>query len=365
MGDKRLSTPILVATIFATHLGAGATLGLIEQISNVGIICAILTMIGVIRWSITKAIFSSYITNFKGCISQATVMQKLYGNFGLWSSNISTLIISIGLIAGQVMVMGFVFQYFFGLSSTWGIAISGAIITTYSTSGGIKAVILTDLLQMTLFCLIIAIVFWFAMERIMVEQNVLALLPQSKVWVIPHDWHSAMLVIGVMVYSIIPIGGDAPFIQRLLISGSPKQLKKTFSYVAILDLLVIFAISCIAVVLLPTVGDGSITKGEILSIVESTMHPVVVNGIALGLLAITMSTADSWLNAAAVTISHDIVKWFKPKLKDADDIRNARLATISLGLSASLLALYSSSLMSVILLANNFYHPIILIPIAA
>lgn len=363
-----MSTTVLVATIYATHMGAGATLGLIEAINDIGIICAGTALIGVFHWKISNLIYCKNINKFAGCMSQPHIMKKLYGTSGLWVSNIVNILLSIGIIAIQVMVIGFVAQSFLHILNVpqdIGIWLAAGIVIIYSISGGVKAVIATDVGQVVLFLIVIAIVFILSIEKFAFQPDFFDSISANKLWITPYDWHSCLLTISLLVWKLLPCGEEAPFLQRMLISGSSKQLEKAFGYVALIDFIVIAAIASIAIMLLPSTGDTTLSKHGIFEMIRKTMHPVLIVIVMIGILAVAMSTADSWLNAAAVIIAHDIVKKVKYSYTDKQEVLIARLATLFLGIVATTLALSGKSVLSLLLLVENLYKPLIFIPIIA
>ncbi len=365
LGYKNIPTGLLVATIYATHLGAGVTLGLIEQINNIGIICAITAIGGVFQWYFTRFIFCRDVVKFQDCLSQAHIMEKLYGPFGLWVANIVNVVDSIGVVAIQVIAIGFLGQHFLGLPPALGALLGAGVVTMYAASGGIKAVILTDLVQATLFWIIIPIVLILALQKFSTPPNLFDSIPKSKAWIMPYDGHSTLLVIAMAVYAFLPVGENAPIMQRILISRSKEQLYKAFSYIALIDLLITLSIVLIALILLTKVGEGTLSKAGIFEIISSSMHPVLLIMTIIGILAVIMSTADSWLNAGAVILTHDIINKIKPGLTDKQQITIARLATLLLGVAAAQLALMGDSVLSLLLLIMCFHKPLILIPLSA
>ncbi len=364
LGYKKISTAVLVATIYATHLGAGSTLGLIEQINNIGIVCAIIAILSVGRWYTTKAIVCKNINKFEGCLSQAHIMERLYGSFGFWISNVVNIISSVGYVAIQIVVIGFVAQYFYGFSPRVGTLLGSIVVTAYAASGGIKAVILTDLVQAILFGIVLVVLFFLSAQQVTEQPDFLSLIPESKAWILPYDGHSTLLVIGLIVYALLPTGTDAPSIQRVLISGSTSQLRKTFSYVALVDFMVILTLALVSILLLPATGTGTLNKLDIFETIKNNMPAVIVPATILGIMAVTMSTADSWLNSSAVMIVHSIVKKQK-SLIGTQQVRLARLATIVLGSAAACMALSDDSVLSLLLITECLSTPLLFVPLAA
>lgn len=378
LGSKKISTGALVSTLYATYLGAGATFGLIEQINNIGIVCVFVAGAIVLQWYITKTIFCKKIAKFKGCVSQSHIMGKLYGPSALWVCNMVNVIFSIGVVAIQIAVIGLVAQnclHLFKLdiispelSPRIGIFIGAGVVMMYSALGGVRAVILTDIMQAVLFFIIILIVLTLSVDKFYIKGNFLSDIPDSKLWIVPYNWHTTLLVIGMFTYALIPSDGcNASAIQRMLISGSSNQLQKAYSIITFIDFMVIMCISTIAVLLMPITGEGTLTRTDIFQIIGSNMPSILVGITIVGIMAITMSTADSWLNTGSVIVTHDIVKQLNiaKGFGDKQELMTAKCVTASIGAIATYFALSKSSILSMLLLVENFNIPLIFVPLAA
>lgn len=378
LGSKKISTGALVSTLYATYLGAGATFGLIEQINNIGIVCVFIAGAIIVQWYITKTIFCKGITRFKGCFSQPHIMRNMYGPSGLWVCNIVNVIFSIGIVAIQIAVIGLVVQNCLhllnldilspDLSPRIGIFIGAGVVMMYSALGGVRAVILTDIMQAVLFFVIILIVLGLSIDKFYIKSNFLSDIPESKLWIIPYDLHTTLLVVGMFIYALIPSDGcNASAIQRMLISGSSNQLQKTYSIIMFIDLMVMLCISVIAILLMPITGEGTLTRADIFQIIGSNMPTVLVGITIVGIMAITMSTADSWLNTSSVIVTHDVIRQLNigKNFTDKQELIIAKCVTVIIGAIAIYFALSKSSILSMLLLVENFNIPLIFVPLAA
>ena len=78
VGSRTISTLALITAVFATKIGAGATMGEIERVYSLGLFFAVTLMISPMFWFITAKIFAGNIDKFKDCISLTDIMRKLY-----------------------------------------------------------------------------------------------------------------------------------------------------------------------------------------------------------------------------------------------------------------------------------------------
>ncbi|MDJ1257043.1 MAG: hypothetical protein MRQ07_00055 [Candidatus Midichloria sp.] len=90
-----------------------------------------------------------------------------------------------------------------------------------------------------------------------------------------------------------------------------------------------------------------------------------IKGVVIaGLLAVIMSTADSWLNTTSVLCSHDIVGKLIP-LTEKQALIIARLSTSIIAILAIILSLWERGVMELEWLSSNFWMPIMVVPLAA
>src|SRR5688572_2055429 len=80
LGIGDISTVALVATIYATYLGAGASISMLERISAIGMLFAVTVLLRpIIMWPIYSFVFGRNIEQFRGCITPGDIMNRLYG----------------------------------------------------------------------------------------------------------------------------------------------------------------------------------------------------------------------------------------------------------------------------------------------
>ncbi len=146
-----------------------------------------------------------------------------------------------------------------------------------------------------------------------------------------------------------------------------KNTKKTCQASFILNsaewLLMFYFISAtiglIAFVLFP-----DISPDKALPVLIKNVLPIGVIGIVLAtLLAVVMSTADSYLNSATVIFSKDIWQRFiEPDLSEKKKLWIERVVNLILGGAAVVFALYATSIVDALLLTYALWAPTVLIP---
>lgn len=364
LGSGSISTGALVATIYATHLGAGATIGTIERVSVIGAIYAVTLLLSPMGWLLAYIVFGRNISQFKGCITLADVMEHLYGKVGRVMTLFASLMDDIATLAAQAIALGYLLHYFLDISVGEGMLIGMGTIIFYSTLGGIRAVVMTDVLQFSIFYVLFPVLCGLLLCKLGGWEAVSKMIPVDK-WSIRFDSSDKLYIFwGSVLYVIRPQHG-APFIQRFLMSMKRSQLKLSLIIVAFIDLTVILTI-CVFGLILSTGIEGSVTSATVIWHMINEELLFVLKGITIiGIVAIIMSTADSYLNISGALIAHNIFRHYFPKMRDKNELIIARVATLITGILAISLALYGKSVLQMVWVATNFYCPIVTIPLFA
>ena len=83
--------------------------------------------------------------------------------------------------------------------------------------------------------------------------------------------------------------------------------------------------------------------------------------VVAGILAMVMSTTDSYINSAAVMFSHDFCKPLK-LIKGYNELIWSRVFAVFIGVLAFILALNSNTILELGMMVWSFYIPIVTVP---
>jgi Na+/proline symporter len=161
LGTGGYSLLALVGTLVATDFGAGATLGDASKVFQLGLgFLIIKLMLPIKYWVIADVVvprMKSFIehtsSNEKGILSVGDIMFHYYGKPGQLLSGLLGFVVCVGIMGAQISGIGWLLHYSFGWDYTLGIGLGFGVVVAYTTAGGIRAVVRTDVFQ-TLFCFI-------------------------------------------------------------------------------------------------------------------------------------------------------------------------------------------------------------------
>jgi Na+/proline symporter len=301
---------------------------------------------------------------FEDCLTMGDVMAKLYGRYAQVITGILGLLYSICITTTQLLGLGLIAESLLGVPTTWSIIIGGLVLASYSAAGGIKAVTITDVFQFFLLISTIALIAGMALWKVGGLGNLLVQIPADKLLVLDHPKFSYYLVC-FLLWSVFSVGiTSPPTFQRLLMARSTKQLRNQYLLSSFLDpiiQLLILLIALCGLVLYPSIEPKNVVPHLI-----QQLLPVALQYFATaGLLAVVLSTADSYIHAAGVTLTHDMIR---PVLKNPfvfHELRWSRYATLIIGLVSIVLGLFCKQMLSLVFSAMQFTGPLLIFPLVA
>jgi len=357
LGARPFTTTVLIATTFSTAISAHKTIGAVGKVYSMGLIFALSMFLIPIGWFVMARLLSNNLKFFhqKKFLTLGEIMEHWYGKTGRWLTSICAVAFTLGITAAGSIAIGKLFNYFFGISETLAMIIALGIVTFYSVFGGIKAVAVTDVFQFLIFFVALPIACAIGYNDIGGHQNIYNSLPESHIQI--EDWP---LFLGMAGFALMP-NADIPFIQRALVSSNTNQLKNTFNAVAILmyPLFIIVALmGLMAYIYNPNIDPDT----SLYFFIQNYLPHGVIGLMISGILAIVMSTQDSFLNTTSTLIARDICKQLWPQINDNTELLIARLACILIAVMSVGLLFITDSILDLIWFVANFWDPLIIVP---
>jgi len=363
IADRNYSLPVMVATLTATVIGGGATFGIITSVFSVGIVYILVSFGNVFNRLVVSQFFVDKIEAFADCISVGDIIGKCYGKNARIITGICGALYCAAAVGGQISAIGLIVHYFLDLPFFLGVLIGCGTVILYSSFGGVKAVTATDVLQFAVLIIAVPMVCNVGLNLVGGYESLISKVP-AHLLRLPDTPSSITSYFFIFLAFAVPFL-DPPLTQRLLMASDRTQIRNSLRLAALIELpffVVVGLIGLIAVATNPN-DDANLAFPHLVN----TILPTGLKGMAvMGLLSVVMSTADSYLNAAGVTLVHDTFKPLYPgKLSDQAELRLAKITTFILGALATIIALSFKTIMNIILFSLNFWGPIVVIPLYA
>lgn len=350
LGNRR--TPLLAAALstIATSLSAVTFIGGPAD-AYAGNLTYVSLTIGSVLGALFVAVFfiPAY---FRADVS--SIYELLGQRFGISTQRAA----SVMFLAGRTLANGvrlyvasiFVAMLVFGHSTdghlALGIMITAAVATAYTAAGGIKAVIWTDCAQVLVLVVAVGVSAWVLLGQIGLPvgdivttlreaqapdgSSKLALIDTRLDPALPFTLVAA--VVGFTLFNAAAYGADQDLVQRTLTCRSALRGSASLMLAIVLGAAVSAAFLVVGLLLYVRNTQQGITPVKpsevFLDFLLSDM-PTGVRGLALsGLLAASLATLDSALNAMSSSFVNDLVKPMRPSMSDDASTRLARLGVV-------------------------------------
>ena len=262
---------------------------------------------------------------------------------------------------------------------TWILAV-GLFSTFYTTLGGMKAVIWTDVAQ------------FFVMVGSMVAMVIVLLI--SFNWNPGQIWNIAVeggrgtlfdfsfdmtknlsfwgIILGYMFINVASYGVDQVILQRSLTTKTLKAAEKSMLYQAVMTIPIVMFLACLGIGFFafyqvhPELLPANFKPDQVLPIFVVQQLPIGISGLVIaGIFAATMSSADSGINSLTTCTVVDFYQRFLGGDKSSDHHRLvvARIGTVFWGLVATALAVYINRLGTILEISvktNGFFCGVLL-----
>jgi Na+/proline symporter/signal transduction histidine kinase len=363
VGNRNFSTVALVCTIVATWLsGDDFFIFVSESYANGLYFISACVLGGVILFLLVGMFFVPRMSEFLGNLSIAEAMGSIYGNNIRSIVAIAGCIGTAGVIAAQLKVAGLLFEYSLNIPKVYGIVTAGIVVTMYATFGGIKSVTFTDIIQLFTFGTVIPVIAFFILETLPDSNSFFVNLATNDLFNYKEVFNlnnpKSLYYLFLFFYVIIP-SFDPTIFQRISMASSIWQARKSFIISAFVMLALNALMSWVGIVVLtayPNIDPDNVVKHVVMN-----YSYIGFSGLALaGVMAMVMSTTDSYINSSAILIIHDFCKSIGIKIKN--ELNASRITSFCLGILGILLALKSENLLKLIITTRSFYMPIVTVP---
>ena len=177
------------------------------------------------------------------------------------------------------------------------------------------------------------------------------------------NYNATIFTLGIWLSTIFP-KLNRPRYQKIMMCNDSEKVKKSLLWTA--GLLAFFTISCTCISLLIYSKNPNLKISEILPFFVSNYCPIGLKGLlGAGLLAMTISTVESFLNCNSVVFTNDIIPFFCKMFSNKTYIPSVfttRIATVFFCCLGVYISLHFTDLFSIFIVFSNFYYPIAIIP---
>lgn len=363
VAGRSYSAFVVFATLSASFIGGGFTMGNSEKVFIIGIV----NVLALWGFSLKEILVAKFIAPrigaFPDAISVGDVMERDFGRTGKIITGIFAVLLCAGILGAQIGGMGYMFNLFLGFPIWAGVLMGMGIIIIYDTIGGMRAIVATDVLQFLMLGIGIPLCLFMGIRAVGgVNAMRAAISPEHFELfrsVTPLQFLSLFLTF-LFGETLVP-----PYVRRLFISRDVSRIERGTIWSGIFSVPFFAVTGGIGLVALAM--DPDLDPNLSMPYVIQSALPVGLRSLVIAsLISVVMSSADSFLNSASISLVNDIINPLRRvPLASHRGLRWARMTTLVTGSVAVVFALKIQSLLDILIYAYNFWAPIILVPLAA
>jgi SSS family solute:Na+ symporter len=364
VSHRSYTSMAIFATLSASFIGGGFSIGNAEKVFRIGIV----NIVALWGFSLKELLVARFIAprmgNFPDVISVGDIMERGYGKLAKIITGFLSVFLCAGIVGAQVGAMGLIFNVFLDIRPIWGIFIGCGIVIAYSTAGGMRAVVLTDIVQFCLLAIGIPMVLVFGIVKLGGFSAIKDAVPHGH-FSIPGEAMTTGAFLSLFLTFLLGETLVPPYVQRLLIGKDPTHIARGTMLSGIFSI-PFFAITG-AIGLVALALDPKLDPNLVMPHVIRSVLPIGIRGIVIaGVISIVMSSADSFLNGAATSFINDLVKPLRGNpLSERYELLLVKLTNCFVGILAVIFAIKIDSVLDILIYAYNFWAPVIVVPLAA
>ncbi|MGN1014810.1 MAG: sodium:solute symporter [Butyricicoccus sp.] len=239
----------------------------------------------------------------------------------------------------QIMGVAYVLQQLFGFDYRIAVIICGIIFIVYTTSGGVKAVIMADALHGAIQMVLAICVIFFGLKMMHFSWGWLGDTVKSidpTMW----DFNKNPMVVNISSFLTGLVGATSNpiFWNRAFAAKDVQTARKAYGFTFFCNIIMVFIILTIGIATWTynqEIGDQALVWA-----ILNKMPTFVSIILGVGVLAACLSCADTHLNCAAANIVTDIMDP-EGKLPPEKSVKYAKIATAATGVFAIFAGLFA------------------------
>lgn len=227
-----------------------------------------------------------------------------------------------------------------GLPSHYAIMLFGLMAVLYTTSGGLWAVIVTNVLQFVVLTAAVLIVVPLAFDRVGGVSAFIETAPEGF-FNLTGGEYTVWFMVAFGFYNMVFIGGNWAYVQRYTSVPDKRQAKKVGNLFGWLYLFspVVWMLPPMLYRLLNVDLAGLENEGAYLMMCKEVLPAGMMGLMITGMIFATTDSVNASLNVSSAVFTNDVYKRLYPKSSERSLMWVARVSTLAFGVVTVLVAL--------------------------
>lgn len=297
---RQLTLPLFVATLAASWYGG--IFGVNEITFNYGIHNFVIQ--GVF-WYIAYIIFALFLVDKVKHYQSITIPDLAYKMFGPKSAKTAAFFTFVNILpVSYVLSLGIFLNLICGLPVVWGMIIGTVFVSLYAAWGGLRAVVFSDVVQFAVMCLAVFFVLVFSVSNFGGLEFLKSNLPASHFSLTGGNGWLNTLIWGAIALATLV---NPAFYQRCFAAKDVKTAKYGILICTFIWFCFDICTTAGALYARALLPDALPSHAYFLYSVQ--LLPAGLKGFFIaGILAVILSTLDSFLFIASNTVAYDLLK---------------------------------------------------------
>ncbi|MBE3002252.1 sodium:solute symporter family protein [Nocardiopsis sp. HNM0947] len=350
---RRLSTPVMIATLLVTWVGSGTIIGGANFAYNYGPFAGMVFFAGTPLGILVLLFIARRIRR----AARHTIPELLEARFGTGVRTVAALVTAvayIGLVAAQFVGGGYVLALVSPLDATQGTLVVAVVVTVLTVTGGLFSVAYTDFVSAILIlgALVasVPIVFLAVGGPTAYWEG----LPEAATT--PGGGLTGLQLLGYFLPLFLLLLADQNLYQRLAAAKDERSARNSTLGMLLSSFLVfvpVVLLATAAAVLMPGInGDESVLR-----LASDGYLPAIIGGVLLaGAVAFVITTGSSFMLSAASNIAFDLFARFGgSRVGDRGTLVVQRVSVVAIAVVAIALGLYFPTVLDLQMYSYTIY----------
>ncbi|HEX40443.1 MAG TPA: sodium:solute symporter family protein [Phycisphaerales bacterium] len=358
LAGRRIGLPLVFGSLAAAYVGPGFSVGFVGKGFQSGFLFLGIGLAYALQNIVVGMLVAPRLRAMEGCHTLGDAIGQKYDRRCQLFAGVVSVGICVFLAAVMVYAGSEIVQNTLGLPRWTSTTLLVGVAALYTTSGGLRASILTNSFQFVLFSILLPVVLlvvFFQIDGGSATFAREALAATRAGWENASAWKIAGLLTAFLLgETLIP-----PYANRALASQSVRVSRGGFILAGLYSVAWFTVMAAIGIAARGRVSPDVIEDHVLLVLVRDAVPPTGYTLMMLALVSVVMSSLDALLNAGAVAFARDLA----PKSKRGADhraLRTGRVATIVMAIIAAVVSPMVPSIIEGLLICYTIWASAIL-----
>ncbi len=355
VGSHAIPKAILMASLAATYIGPGYSMGLSDRVAGQGLLWLVVFFAFSAQTILVGLFVAPRMNRFQRAITLGDIMGARYGRLTHLLAGLLSVCLLTGLIGAIGRASGDILGHMTGLDPSICAVSAIALTTAYSLYGGIKADVATDAVQFVILSIAVPcmlVILCFAAGKSLFTAQI--------------PWNTSSFgslpIIGLFASFFLGETLIPPYAARALAAKDPSSARSAFLVGGAFS--VLWFTCCAGIGLASRTLEPNASSGVFLRALSDYMPLGLLGLVVAAIAAIIMSSQDSVLNTGGVAFTEDILRTVNPGIDlSRHGLSLSRYACLAMAALGTVFSLAVPSVVEALLYCYTLWAPTVVLPL--